>query len=73
MDLILMDIQLPGIDGNTAIKEIKKMNSDLPIIAQTAYALEEERKKILETGCNDYISKPINEKVLFRKIDHFFH
>ncbi|MFP4448101.1 MAG: ATP-binding protein [Bacteroidales bacterium] len=73
IDLILMDIQLPGIDGNTAIKEIKKINSDLPIIAQTAYALEEERKKILETGCNDYISKPINEKVLFRKIDHFFH
>lgn len=73
IDLVLMDIQLPGIDGNTAIKEIKKINNNLPIIAQTAYALEEEKNKILESGCNDYIAKPINEKVLFRKIDHFFH
>ncbi len=71
IDLVLMDIQLPGIDGNTATKEIRKFNNHLPIIAQTAYALEDEKKKILEAGCNDYLSKPINEKSLFEKIDYY--
>ncbi|GEM_PF-2941140 len=69
IDLVLMDIQLPGVDGNTATKEIRKFNKDLPILAQTAYALEEEKNKILESGCNDYISKPINEKQLYKKIN----
>jgi PAS domain S-box-containing protein len=69
IDLVLMDIQLPGIDGNTATQEIRKFNPDLPIIAQTAYALKEEKSKILEAGCNDYVAKPINEKKLYKKID----
>jgi len=67
--LVLMDIQLPGVDGNTATKEIRKFNKELPILAQTAYALEEEKNKILESGCNDYLSKPINEKQLYEKIN----
>jgi len=70
IDLVLMDIQLPGIDGNTATKKIREFNKTLPIIAQTAYALEEERNKILQSGCNDYVSKPINEKDLYKKIHH---
>jgi PAS domain S-box-containing protein len=71
IDLVLMDIQLPGIDGNTATKKIRVFNKDLPIIAQTAYALEDEKNKILEAGCNDYVSKPINEKNLYRKIHNY--
>lgn len=58
-DLILMDIKMPimnGIDATIAIKEIKK---DIPIIAQTAYALSEEKEQALEAGCDDYITKPI--------------
>ena len=71
IDLVLMDIQLPGLDGNTATKEIRKFNQEIPIIAQTAYAMKEEKNKILEAGCNDYVSKPINEKILFSKISYF--
>ena len=71
IDLVLMDIQLPGIDGNTATEKIREFDEELPIIAQTAYALEEERKKILQAGCNDYLSKPINENALYKKIDNF--
>ena len=71
IDLVLMDIQLPGIDGNTATERIREFDKELPIIAQTAYALEEERKKILQAGCNDYVSKPINENALYKKIHNY--
>lgn len=59
IDLVLMDIRLPGIDGYKATKEIKKLRKDLPVIAQTAYALKGDREKALEAGCNAHISKPI--------------
>src|SRR5512133_508431 len=59
IDLILMDIRLPGINGYKATIEIKKLRKDLPIIAQTAYALDGDRLKAFETGCDAYISKPI--------------
>lgn len=71
IDLVLMDIHLPGIDGNTATLKIREFNKNLPIIAQTAYAMEEEKNKILQAGCNDYVSKPINEFELHRKIDQY--
>ena len=61
---VLMDIRMPVMDGYTATKEIKKFRPDLPIIAQTAYAMESDRKKSLEEGCDDYISKPIKRKDL---------
>ena len=63
-----MQIQLPEIERNKKKKKIREFNKTLPIIAQTAYALEEERTKILQSGCNDYVSKPINEKDLYKKI-----
>ncbi|MCR4319329.1 MAG: response regulator, partial [Candidatus Brocadiaceae bacterium] len=61
-DIILMDIQLPGIDGLTLIKQIKAsvVTKDIPIIAVTAYAMKGDEQKILDTGCNAYVSKPIN-------------
>jgi PAS domain S-box-containing protein len=71
LDLVLMDIQLPGIDGNTATQKIREFDEDIPVIAQTAYALEEEKKKILQAGCNDYVSKPINEEKLYEKIHNY--
>jgi CheY-like chemotaxis protein len=64
IDLVLMDIQLPKMDGYEATREIRKFNKDLIIVAQTAYALNGDKEKALEAGCNDYISKPINEKLL---------
>ena len=65
-DIILMDIQLPGIDGLTLIKQIKAsvITKDIPIIAVTAYAMKGDEQKILDTGCNAYISKPINTQEL---------
>ena len=65
-DIILMDIQLPGIDGLTLIKEIKAsaVTKDIPIIAVTAYAMKGDEQKILDTGCNAYVSKPINTQEL---------
>ena len=63
-DLILMDIQLPEMNGHYATREIRKFNKTVVIIAQTAYARKEDRKKALEAGCNDYISKPIIQSLL---------
>lgn len=67
-DVVLMDIQLPGIDGNDATREIRKFNKDIPIIAQTAYAMADDREKSIKAGCNDYLAKPINSNDLLDKI-----
>jgi CheY-like chemotaxis protein len=64
-DLILMDIKLPEMDGFKATVEIKKMKPFLPIIAQTAYAMEKEKIACFNAGCDDYIAKPFEpEKLL---------
>lgn len=67
-NLILMDIQLPGEDGNFAIKEIKKIHPKLPIIAQSAYAFIRDKQKSFKAGCDDYIVKPIKYSELIKKI-----
>lgn len=64
IDLILMDIRMPVMDGIEATKLIKKIRPDLPIIAQTANTLSEERSIILSIGCNEYLSKPLEFKKL---------
>ena len=69
IDIILMDIRMPGIDGYEATKQIKQLKPDLPIIVQTAYALNEENTKILSMGCDDYISKPIEISKLKKMIE----
>lgn len=69
--LILMDIKMPDMDGMQATREIRKFNEKIPIIAQTAYALEEEKNKCLEAGFNDYITKPINRKHLMALIQSY--
>ncbi|PKP39606.1 MAG: hypothetical protein CVT98_01165 [Bacteroidetes bacterium HGW-Bacteroidetes-15] len=60
VDIVLMDIRMPGMDGYTATKEVKSLRPNLPIIAQTAYAFSSDRAKALEVGCDDHISKPID-------------
>jgi len=60
IDLILMDIRMPEMNGLKASSEIRKTNADIPIIAQTAYAQVTDRKLALENGCNDYLSKPVS-------------
>jgi CheY-like chemotaxis protein len=71
IDLVLMDINLPGISGYDATKAIRKFNRDLPIISQTAYAISGDRKRSMEAGCNDYISKPIKKEDLLEKLEKF--
>jgi two-component system, cell cycle response regulator DivK len=71
IDLILMDIKMPEMDGLTATKKIREMNSHVPIIAQTAYAMSEDKNKCLKAGCNDYLTKPINHRLLLSTIDKY--
>lgn len=65
VNLILMDIMLPVMNGIEATKKIKEINKDIPIVAQTAYAMAGDREKCLEAGCDDYIPKPISRTALF--------
>jgi len=67
-DLVLMDIRLPDIDGYDAIREIKKYNPAMKVIAQTAFASQLDRQKAIDSGCSDYISKPLNRELLLSKI-----
>ena len=71
IDLILMDIRLEGENGLDLTQRIRKIDQTTPIIAQTAYALSDDRKKCLDAGCDDYITKPIESETLFEKIDQF--
>lgn len=64
IDLILMDLKMPEMDGLEATKMIRTFNPSVLIIAQTAFGFEEDKIKALEAGCNDYISKPINKSEL---------
>ncbi|MEN8120243.1 MAG: PAS domain S-box protein [Bacteroidota bacterium] len=72
IDLILMDIQLPGINGYEATRRIREFLPDIPIIAQTAHALAEDKNKSMESGCNAFITKPIKRQVLLRILEKYF-
>ncbi len=72
LDLILMDIQMPEMDGYEATLQIRQFNKDIVIIAQTAYGFSDEREKAIEAGCNDFISKPIKKDELLSLIQKYF-
>lgn len=69
IDIILMDIKMPLMNGFEAVRTIRKDNPFVKIIAQTAYATETDRKKALAVGCNDYLSKPIDKQLLMKAIE----
>jgi len=72
-DLILMDMSLPVMDGWDATRTIKadpKLNH-IPVIGLSAHAMRGDRQKALEAGCNDYLTKPIDEDLLMEKLDTF--
>jgi CheY-like chemotaxis protein len=72
IDLILMDIQMPDFDGYEATRQIRKFNKNVFIVAQTAYGLSSDKQNALESGCNEYISKPISiEKLKSILQNHF--
>lgn len=70
IDLILMDIKMPIMNGYEATAEIRKTNQSIPIIATTAYAMSGDKEKCLESGFNNYISKPIKKTELFEVISN---
>jgi CheY-like chemotaxis protein len=72
IDLILMDIKMPGKDGYEATELIRQFNTSVYILAQTAFGLAADKEKALKAGCNDYISKPINISLLKSKIQMQF-
>ena len=73
IELILMDIQMPEMDGYEATRQIRQFNPDIIIIAQTAFALVGDREKALAAGCTDYIAKPVNLNELIALIQKYFH
>lgn len=74
-DLILLDIQLPEIDGYEVARRIRSKNlyDEIPIIAVTSYAMPGDREKVLESGCDGYIEKPINPDTFIFEIEKFIN
>lgn len=71
IDVVLMDLRMPELNGLEAARRIKKNFAGVSIIAQTAFAMEDDRSKCIEAGCDDYITKPINPENLLAKITQF--
>ena len=69
IDIVLMDLKMPVMDGYEATRLIRKGLPQLPILALTAYSMKRDRDKALEAGCNDIITKPLNKVMLFKKIE----
>jgi len=72
INLVLMDIKMPEMDGYEATKKIKSFRPELPIIAQTAHAMSEDMSKSLKAGCDNYVSKPIHKEHLLKMINEKF-
>jgi len=70
-DLVLMDVQLAGMDGYEVTSKIKELSPDLPIVAQTAYAMVGEKEKSYNAGCDDYLAKPIRPSLLIQTISKY--
>ncbi len=70
-DIVLMDIELPGMDGVEATRRIKSRNKYLPIIALTSYAMKGDRDRFLAAGFDDYISKPLEVSNFIEKINKY--
>jgi len=70
-DLILMDIRLPDISGLDVTRKIKKLKKNIPVIAQTAYASDEDKIRCIESGCQEFISKPINYNNMLKVLNKY--
>jgi two-component system cell cycle response regulator DivK len=71
INLILMDVQLPVMNGKDAMKQIRTFNPKIPVLAQTAFAMSGDRERYLKEGFDDYISKPINVQELLNIIQNY--
>ena len=73
IDLVLLDLNLPGINGFDVLKHLRNLNQELPVIVQTAYLFSGERKMSLSMGANSFISKPIQLNDLLNNIDQYLN
>ncbi len=71
--LILMDLQMPEMNGYDATREIKKIYPDMSIVAQTAFAMSDDRAKAIDAGCDDYLAKPIRSKDLIDTVNKYLN
>ncbi len=71
VDVILMDLQMPEMNGYDATREIKKLYPNITVIAQTAFAMSDDRSKAIEAGCDDYLAKPIRSKDLLETVNKY--
>ena len=72
IDLVMMDIKMPEMNGDEATRQIRQFNTDVVIIAQTAFAMTVDRKMAIDAGCNDYITKPFNKDNLTVLVHNYF-
>ena len=72
IDVVLMDMRLPEVDGYQATRTIKGFRNNLKVIAHTAHALSEDQTKCTEAGCDYYLTKPVNRVLLFQTINNVF-
>lgn len=73
IDLVLMDIRLPVMDGITATAKIKELNPHLPVIIQTAFAMNTFREEAIISGCDEFITKPIETDRLLSLLDKYLY
>ena len=69
VDLVMMDVKMPVMNGYEATRKIREFNKDVVIIAQTAFALMGDKEKTIEAGCNGYVAKPVDQDILFNEIE----
>ncbi|HPR85120.1 MAG TPA: response regulator, partial [Prolixibacteraceae bacterium] len=70
-NLILMDLKMPEVDGFEATRQIRLFRADLPIVALTAYSNNEDKELAMESGCNDFLTKPVSKEVLLKKLREY--
>ncbi len=73
IQIVLMDIQMPDLDGFEATRQIRLFNSEVVIIAQTAFAFNDDKKKAMDAGCNDYVSKPFRKDDMLLLIERYLN
>ncbi len=71
ISLVLMDIRLPDMDGYELTTQFRKSGYTIPIIAQTAFVLPDDREKAINSGCDDYLSKPLRKEVLWKMLNKY--